>query len=180
MAVLGNAFFYRMPAGIPGAINRPDQATIEPVALDPAHPFTAYGRFGKTSAGGLFVPLTGGETGPQITGLLVRPFPIQSSSWPNAAFLTGAPLASFGGIGDRARRGYFTVQLGFGSAAKDAPVYVCITASGNSVVGDIGDASLAANGLQVPGAYFTGPADTTNAATGPPAVVGQVEIMYNI
>jgi hypothetical protein len=99
MAALGNAFMFRMPAGIPGAINRPDQATIEPVALNPANPFTAYGRFGKTVAG-LFVPQAGGDTVALITGLLVRPFPIQSSSWPGAAFLTGAPMTQFGSIGD--------------------------------------------------------------------------------
>jgi hypothetical protein len=179
MAALGNAFMFRMPAGIPGAINRPDQATIEPVALNPANPFTAYGRFGKTVAG-LFVPLASADTVALITGLLVRPFPIQSSSWPGAAFLTGAPMTQFGGIGDRAKRGYFTVQMGFGTAVKDAAVWVCLTATANSQVGDIGDASIGANGAAVPGAVFTGPADATNQTAGPPTIQGQVEIAYNI
>jgi hypothetical protein len=179
MAALGNAFMFRMPAGIPGAINRPDQATIEPVALNPANPFTAYGKFGKTVAG-LFVPLAGGDTVALITGLLVRPYPIQSSSWPGAAFLTGAPMTQFGSIGDRARRGYYTVQMGFGTATKDAPVWVCLTATAGSAVGDIGDASIAANGAAVPNCYFTGPADATNQSAGPPTIQGQVEISYNL
>jgi hypothetical protein len=179
MAQLGNAFMYRMPAGIPGAINRPDQATIEPVALNPANPFTAYGRFGKTVAG-LFVPLAGGDTVALITGLLVRPFPIQSSSWPGAAFLTGAPMNQFGSIGDRARRGYYTVQMGFGVATKDAPVWVCLTATAGSAVGDLGDASIAANGAAIPNCFYTGPSDATNQSAGPPTIQGQVEIAYNL
>ena len=179
MALLNNAFMYRMPAGIPGAINRPDQSTIEPVALSTTSPFTAYGKFGKTVAG-VFVPLVAADTVALITGILVRPYPTQGQTWPNQAWLQGGPPVNFGTIGDRMKRGYVNVQMGFGVAVKDAAVWVCLTATANSAVGDLGDSSIGANGAAVPGAYFTGPADATNQTAGPPTVQGQVEIAYNL
>lgn len=179
MALSPNVFLYRMPAGIPGAINRPDQSTIEPIALDAAAPFTQYGRFGKTSAGGTFVPLSGGETAAQITGILVRPFPTQGGNTGVTGQVFNAVPPQLGGIGDRMKRGYITVQLNWGQAVKDGPVYVCITASAPHVVGDIGgDASLAANAILLPNAVFTGAADAYGGAGAD--VVGQTEIAYNI
>lgn len=167
------AYQFRMPAGIPGAVNRTDQSTIEPIALDATFPFLAYGRFGKTSASGTFIPLIANDAASVITGLLVRPFPTNSSQ--NGLGVSTPPQA--GGIGDRMKRGYMTVALNWGAAVKDGQVYVCNVASGNQVVGDIGSTTLGGNAVAVVGCFFTGPSDTTGSAAD---VVGQVEIAFNI
>ena len=168
------AFTYRMPAGIAGAINRPDQATVEPVALDASNPFPAYGRFGKTGNTGLFRPIQSGDAATVITGLLARPFPTNAGT---DGLGTSTPPQN-GGIGDRMKRGYMTTLLNFGAATKDGQVYVCNVATGSQVVGDIGDNSLGGgNSVAVVGAFFTGPSDTSGAATD---VVGQVEIAFNL
>lgn len=168
------AYTYRMPAGIAGSLTRPDAGNVEPVALDATLPFAVYGRFGKTSGTGTFIPLAGGEAASAITGILVRPFPIQGNSTSNA-FGPGTPPQS-GGIGSRLERGYINVVQNWGAALKDAQVYVCVTASGSQVVGDIGTTTLSGNAVAVPGCYFTGPSDTTGAGTD---VIGQAEIFYD-
>jgi hypothetical protein len=167
------AFTFRMPAGIPGAINRPDQATVEPVALDSTHPFSQYGRFGKTSNTGLFIPLVANDAAAVITGMLARPFPTNAGT---DGLGTSTPPQT-GGIGDRLKRGYMTVALNWGAAIKDAQVYVCNVATGSQVVGDIGADNLGGDAVAVVGAFFTGPSDTSGAATD---VVGQVEIAFNL
>ena len=176
---IGNAYLYRMPAGIPGAINRPDQATVEPIALDPTAPFPQYGKFGKTSATGTFVPLASGDAAALITGMLVRPFPTQGGATGVTGQLLVAVPPQNGGIGDRMKRGYLSVQLNWGQSVKDGPVYVCITAGGGHVVGDIGgDNSLAAAAVVVPNAVFTGAADNYGGSGAD--IVGQTEIAYNL
>lgn len=167
------AFQYRMPAGIAGAINRPDQATVEPVALDASHPFAAYGRFGKTGATGLFIPIVSGDAASVITGVLVRPFPTNSGQ---QGLGVGTPPQA-GGIGDRMKRGYMSVVLNWGAAIKDGQVFVCNTAAGSQVVGDIGADNLSGNAVAVVGAFFTGPSDASGVGTD---VVGQTEIAFNI
>lgn len=167
------AFTYRMPAGIPGAVNRPDQATVEPVALDPVNDFPKYGRFGKTGNTGLFRPLQSGDAAALITGMLVRPFPTNAGT---DGLGTALPPQN-GGIGDRMKRGYMTTELNWGAAIKDGQVYVCNTAAGSQVVGDIGADSLSGNAVAVVGAFFTGPSDASGAGAD---VVGQVEIAFNL
>ncbi len=53
---MGNTFLYRMPAGISGAISRPQDLTVEPQLLDSSNLFPAYGLGGKISSG-KFVPI---------------------------------------------------------------------------------------------------------------------------
>jgi hypothetical protein len=53
---MGNTFLYRMPAGIAGAISRPQDLTVEPQLLDSTNLFPAYGLGGKISSG-KFVPI---------------------------------------------------------------------------------------------------------------------------
>lgn len=179
MAALGNAIQFRMPAGFPGVLSRqPEMSTVEAVALDPNNPFAAYGRFGKTGNTGLFRPIQSGDAAALITGLLVKPFPTQGSITPVSAqpFLVGTPPQA-GGIGDRLKRGYMSVFLNWGAAIKDGQVYVCNTAAGSQVVGDIGADTLSGNAVAVTGCFFTGPSDTTNAGTD---VIGVVEIAFNL
>lgn len=161
-----NAFTYRMPAGIPGAISRgAAQATVEPVVGNAAADFPRYGMFGKTVAE-KFVPLEAGDAAAVITGALVRPYPTNSSQ---DGLGTSTPPTS-GGLLDRLRRGYMTVLLSAGVAAKDAPVYVRTTVNGAKAVGDIETAAAGGECVLVADCTFTGPADAN----------GIVEIALNI
>jgi hypothetical protein len=160
-----NAFTYRMPAGIPGAISRGQgQATIEPQVANAAKPFLAYGKFGKTVAE-KFIPLEAGDAAAVITGLLVRPFPTTSSQ---DGLGTSTPPTS--GMLDRMKRGYMTVHLDKGVAAKDAQVYVRTTVNGGDAVGQIEAAAAGGECVAAAGCFFTGPADAN----------GIVEVAYNI
>ena len=72
------AYTYRMPAGIAGAVSRPHHLTAEPVALNNAKAFGAYGPAGK-DVGGYFVPLEAGDAVGVITGFYIRPYPTTST-----------------------------------------------------------------------------------------------------
>lgn len=163
-----NAFTYRMPAGIPGAISRnAGQATVEPCAFNASKPFTAYGQFGKTVSG-KFEPLESGDAASVITGMLVRPFPTNAGQ--DGLGVSTPPTS---GIGDRLKRGYLSVMLALGTAAKDAQVYVVTTAGGDVVLGDIVTSTSPAGGgtaVAAAGCFFTGPADAS----------GNVEVAYNL
>lgn len=163
-----NSFTFRMPAGIPGAISRgAGQATIDPVVLNASAAFPRYGMFGKTVSE-KFVPLESGDAAAVITGLLVRPFPTQSSQ---DGLGTSTPPTS--GAADRLKRGYMTATLAKGTSAKDGQVYVVTTAGGTVSVGDIVTSTTPAGGgtgVLVVGCFFTGPADAN----------GIVELAFNI
>lgn len=160
-----NSFTFRMPAGIPGAISRGQgQATVEPQVGNAATPFPRYGMFGKTVAE-KFVPLVAADAAAVITGILVRPFPTTSSQ---DGLGTSTPPTS--GMLDRMKRGYMTVLLSKGVAAKDAQVYVRITVNGADAVGQIEAGAAGGECVAVVGCFFTGPADAN----------GIVEIAFNI
>jgi hypothetical protein len=163
-----NAFTYRMPAGIAGAISRAaGQAIVEPQAGDAAKPFARYGVFGKIVSE-KFVPLEAGDASGVIYGVLVRPFPAGASQ---DGLGTSTPPTS--GILDCARRAYLSVALKLGTAAKNGQVYVVTTAGGTVSLGDIVTSASPAGGgtaVAVTGAVFTGPADAN----------GIVEIAYRV
>lgn len=163
---MSNAFTYRMPGGIPGAISRgAGQATVEAILGDAAKDFPRYGMFGKT-VGDKFVPLEAGDAAGVITGILVRPYPTNSSQ---DGLGTSTPPTS-GGVLDRLKRGYMTVLLAQGVAAKDAQVYVRTTVNGAKAVGDIETAAAGGECVAVADCVFTGPADAN----------GVVEIALNL
>ncbi|EPH6016717.1 phage cement protein, partial [Yersinia enterocolitica] len=72
------AYLFRMPAGIAGAVSRPQDLTIEPVLINTANPFSQYGLAGKFS-GNFFVPLEEDDTADKIVGIFVRPLPTTST-----------------------------------------------------------------------------------------------------
>lgn len=164
------AFTYRMPAGIPGDVNRSTVGmTIEAQNVTP---------FGTTGAPAAFgVPmvidgtsfnmrvLTSGDT--SVYGLLVREFP-QGGSQDGLG--TSTPPAS--GPVSILKRGYMTVLLsGTQAATKGGPVYVWTAApSGAHITGGWEAANPSGSGFAVTGAYFMGPADAN----------GNVEIAFNI
>ncbi len=116
---MGNAILKRMGQGYPGDISRKSEATVES------------GLCGADLAYGAPVILKNGKFAPveedteAIYGFLARPYPTQE----------GQGVA--GSIQDVMRRGYMTVKLASGTAAKGGTVYVRITAATGKAVGDI-------------------------------------------
>lgn len=162
---MGNAILFRMPSGIPGDISRQSQATVETVFFDPANPFPAYGLFGKI-ANGKFVPIGAGDAATAVYGLLVRPYPTQSSQDP-----VGTSTPPTKGPADALRRGYMTVLLNAGTAALDSQVYVRVAAAAaGKPIGGIEAAADGTNTIAITGATFMSAADAS----------GNVEIAYNI
>ena len=158
------AFTYRMPAGIAGAVNRAEQATVEAQIFDASFPVTSYGRFVKIVSEKVR-PIASGDAAAAVYGLLVRPFPTASSQ---EGIGVATPPTS--GVAEVLRRGYMTIKLDRGTAAKAAAVYVRVTADTGKLVGDIETAADSAKCVAVPGCVFTGPADGG----------GAVEVAFNI
>lgn len=161
------AFLYRMPAGIPGDVTRPSNSTTEPQQIDSGTPPTKYGVFVKLVSGKV-QPVASGDAGSVVYGLLQRPYPTNAA---NEALGTATPPTS--GLCDVMVRGYMTVKLALGTAAKGGAVYVVTTAGGTVVVGDIVTSTTPAGGgtaVAVADCIFMGAADAS----------GNVEIRYNI
>lgn len=161
------AYATRVPAGFPGSVSRSDSLTIQQEVIDAATPPTAYGKVIKLVSGKA-QPVASGDAGSVTYGWSVRPYPAQSST--NGLGGSAPPTS---GIIDVLRRGFMTVTLTLGTAAKNGQVYVVTTAGGTVVVGDIVTAASPAGGgtaVAVTGSFFTGPADAG----------GVVEIMHNI
>jgi hypothetical protein len=149
------AITLRAPAGFPGAISRTEDLTITQEIINTTTPPTAFGGVVKLVSGQL-QPIASGDANTVIYGLLVRPYPIQGNS------TTGSNSPPTSGIADVLRRGYMTVTLKLGTAAKGGQAYVVTTAGGTVSVGDIVTASSPAGGgtaVAIPGVFFQGPAD---------------------
>ena len=152
------SFLYRMPQGIPGDITRQSMSTVEAQVFDGSNAFPGYGLPGKLNSG-KFSPLVGSETGSQIYGFLVRPFPTQGV---NASDALGTSVPKTSGIADILRRGYISVKNNSGTAAIGAPVYTRVAAaSGGKPIGGI----EAAADATVAGGVITGTGTGTIAAT---------------
>lgn len=159
------AFTTRMPVGFPGKVTRSDSLTIETHIVDSAAPPTFYGKPVKMVAG-LLQPIAGADVIATVQfGILVNPYPTQSST---DAFGAATPPAT--GLVDVLRRGYIAVLMANGTGVTGAAVYVRKTADTGKLVGDIEDASDSGKCEVLPGAYFMGPKDANNV----------VEIAYNI
>jgi hypothetical protein len=161
------SYQFRMPAGIPGDINRAFAATVEAAIVSGATPgkFSNYGLAGVINAAdGAFRVVAAGDT--VAYGFLARPFPTNSSQ---DALGTSTPATS--GAADVLRRGYMTVKLyGATAAAKGGKAWIRIQNAGaGQIIGGVEAASDAANTIDA-NAVFMGPADSD----------GNVEIAYNI
>jgi hypothetical protein len=159
------AFTFRMPAGIPGDINRVVAAIVEPQVITPT------GTTGAPTAYGTPVVIdnTGGNVGnvraltttdTTVYGLLARPFPTTASQ---SALGTSVPPTT--GACDVMVRGYMSVLLsGTTAAAKGGAVYVWVQASntsGNHVQGGW-EAATSTGSILIANSYWMGPADTNN------------------
>lgn len=164
---MSNAILYRMPAGIAGAISRPQDLTVEPHILDSTKPFAFYGVAGKIAAG-KFVPITAGDTAAFVAGVYVRPFP--TASQPDLVQQTGGNSSATGGA---LVRGYVTVNIaGDASAvALRGSVFMRVgSPTSASPLGSFLAAADGANTVAITNAYFNGPGDAN----------GNVELAYNI
>jgi len=162
------SLLYRMPVGIAGAISRPQDLTTEPVILNAANTFSAYGLAGKDSADGKFIPLAASDAATVITGLYVRPYPTTSTPDMVRQVGTGKNFT-----GDVLKRGYMTVNIGSTAVnlKKGAPVYVRnANPTETSPLGAILGAAITDETVVLPNATFTGAGDAD----------GNAEIAYNI
>ena len=162
------SLLYRMPVGIAGAISRPQDLTTEPVILNSANIFSAYGLAGKDSTDGKFIPLAADDAATVITGLYVRPYPTTSTPDMVRQVGTGKNFT-----GDVMKRGYMTVNIGSTAVnlVKGAPVYVRnANPTDASPLGAILGAAVTDETVVLPNATFTGAGDAD----------GNAEIAYNI
>lgn len=167
------AYTFRMPAGIPGDVNRAFQPTITTEVMTPngttGHP-TAYGIPVAIDPTTFQVrALAAGDTLANLKGFLVRPYPVTSGN-PGDPIGTSTPPNS--GACDVMERGWMSVKLsGTAAAVKNGPVYVWTAApSGSHITGGLEAATPGASGFQITNASFRGPADAN----------GVTEIEYNI
>lgn len=163
---VNNAFLYRMPAGIPGAISRSAGIDVASFPANPAAAFAAYGLGGKLSAG-KFVPLVAGDLASVLYGVLSRPFPIGG---PSANDPLGVAVPPNSGMLTPMRRGHMTVLLNAGTAVAGNAVYMRNgNPSGAKVIGGF-EAVGEAVGALVGGATGNGTINTPTV--GPTAVPG--------
>lgn len=152
-----NAYPYRMPFGIPGALSRSGQGVVEAHALG-AIPIPAYG-FPVKMVGQVIRPMNlNNDTNP--FGWLVRPFPTQDDG--NEAIAVGAPPAAQGTVLNILKRGYMSVwaQANAASVAAGGKVYMrYANPSGAAVVGGIEGLSIPGTNVALLHCYFTGPTD---------------------
>ena len=161
------SYLFRMPSGIPGAVSREENKTIEPVPFDSTTPFAGYGLFGKIVSGKL-QPIGAGDAATAVYCLLVRPYPTQGA---NASDPLGTSVPPTSGIANALRRGYMTVKLNAGTAAFTGAVYVRVAnAAAGKPIGGIEAAADSTNTILITGAIFMSAADAS----------GNVEISYNI
>lgn len=155
---MGNAFLYRMPAGIVGQINRASAATVEAQIMDSGTPVTGFGLPVKIVSEKV-QPIGAGSVGTDVYGFLARPYPTQTTQ--NEALGTATPATS--GICDVLLRGYMSVKLnGATAAAKKGTAYVRVAnAASGKPIGGI----EAAADVSVAGGTITGTGTGTIAAT---------------
>lgn len=160
---MGNAILKRMASGIPGDISRRNNLVVEPVQLDPAKQFSAYGLPGKFVSG-KFQPIEAGDTAAAIVGFNVRVYPTQTAN----ADGTGVNNSK---IGDAMRMGFMTVKNNAGTPAFDGTVYVRVAAAAaGKPIGGIEAVADGANTVVIADCKFKGDADAA----------GNVEIEYKI
>lgn len=163
-------FTYNMPSGIPGTLSRgAGQAKVEAQVIDTTSYPTEYGvAVAIDATTHALRKIKAGDTAASVTGIYVRPYPFQGASNDTLGTIT-TPTS---GIGNQLKSGYISVKLrGATAAAKQGKVYVRI-ANGDAdhPLGGFEAAAVTDEAVELPGAYFTGPADAD----------GNAEIAYNI
>jgi hypothetical protein len=174
MAVINNAYAYRMPAGIPGRPNREWEHTDEPNQLDNTLVPAAFGDAVKMGSNGRIQALVAGDASTAVYGLLEAGFPgVPSPTYGTGNQLLGATAPQAGGRCSVTKRGYMTVTIqGATAAAKGGPVYIRLagTVPTGGRLNGYEAAADSTNTILLPGAYWMGAADSA----------GNCEIAYNL
>jgi hypothetical protein len=170
---MSNAFLYRMPSGIPGALSRTGLALIvEPGILLSGSAPASYGLpVAVDPTTGHVRAIAGTDTAASVYGFLVRPFPTQGGDGVSTSIGTSAPPAS--GQVDVLKLGYMSVYISRGTPVKGGTVYVRIVANATYPTSPVGGVEAAADGINtvaLTNAYFTGAADAN----------GNAEIAFNV
>ena len=164
----GTAFVTRMPAGIPGDVQRREHAVIEPQIFDTDYPCLSFGIPVKMTSGKIR-PIASGDTD-QPYGFLVRPYPSQMAS--SEAVGTATPDTTTK-IANVLVRGYITVKNFEGTPVKNGAVYMRTQAG--SPAGNLGQIEADSAGspttnVAITNAHFMGPQDSD----------GNVEISFKM
>ena len=172
---MGNAFIYRMPAGIAGDVTRREHATIEGQVFDTSYPILRFGEPVKMVSGKVRPWASGDVVGTSPTilyGFGVRPYPTTSA---NASDPIATAVPNTTDIFNVMRRGYMTVKVQKGTPVKNATVWVRNTAASDPVAQPIGGLECAAADgggtcVEMTNVFFMGTADAN----------GLVEISFKI
>lgn len=174
MAVVQNVYSYRMPAGIPGRVNREQEHTGEPNALDATSPPSAFGDAVKMGSNGRVQALAAGDAATLIYGILEMGFPgVPGTTYGAETQLLGNTQPQPGGRCTIMKRGYMTVRLqGATAAAKGGPVYIRLagTVPSGGRLNGYEAAADSTNTILLPNAYWMGAADAS----------GNCEFAYNL
>jgi hypothetical protein len=168
------ALLYRMPAGIPGEVNRAQSSKIEANIITPTgtsgHPTMLGGPVVMDATSKAMRLPTTGDAAASIYGFLCRRYPSGPGAGGNDPLGTGTPPDS--GVCDVLRSGYITTKLyGATAAAKGGQVYVRLDNAGaGQVNGGVEAASDTTHTVAPANCTFMGPADAN----------GNVEISFNI
>jgi hypothetical protein len=132
------AFTYRMGAGFPGDVNRTHPASILPGLVNVTTPPLLYGNPVLLDTASYRQLKTTDTAITEISGVLVRPYPVQQTTGGMSASI-GAATPPVSGVCDVINEGFVLVTCGNFAAvpcAKGGAVYVWIAAStGNHVQG---------------------------------------------
>lgn len=162
------AFLYRMPSGIPGAVSRNSAFTIEPNIPSTTNVLTNYGNPVALDASQHVRPIIAGDVAASVYGFLARAFPTNSS-----AQGIGVATPPTSGPVDVMKMGYMNIAVTNGTPVKGGAVYIRTVVNAslpNTYIGDVEAAADSTNSFVLPGAYFTGGVDAD----------GNSEIAFNI
>ena len=137
------AFLYRMPAGIPGSVTRPNVAvTTLAGQLSIANLFASYGLpVAIESATGRLRPIIAGDVAAAVAGFLVRPYPYTGST---VLGVSVPPQA--GGTADRMTHGFMSVKVTNGTPVAGSTVYARTALNAAIPTGLIGDVEASFDG----------------------------------
>lgn len=174
MAVISNTYTYRMPAGIPGRVNREWEHTGEPNQLDNTTPPAFYGDACKMGSNGRIQALAAGDVSAAIYGLVEAAFPgAPGPTYGASTQLLGNQAPAAGSRCSVMKRGYMTVLIqGATAAAKGGPVYIRLagTIPTGGRLGGFEAAADSTNTILLTNAYWMGAADGS----------GNCELAYNL
>jgi hypothetical protein len=165
---MSNVFLYRMPSGIPGAVNRASLAKVDAAILDAVNYPTSFAVpvvIDATSTN--MRKVMAGDAAANIFGIYVRPFPTSNGSTVDGLGTATPPNA---GIGSVLKSGYIDAKVNYGTCTKDSPVYVRTVAGAFATIGGFEAGADGTNSFVLPNAYWNGTADAN----------GNAEIAYNL